>query len=143
MEDSQSYKRLLGKISLKNVHCKSKPSSSSVKQLITAFDGISKAGITDIHARTRTIEGMYKSSFFPMHCRSPLQPPQQPPLARRSYRLHTTKCVVGKSQQNLPVIADSSNPTQGQYKQHMNKYSKIGMFLNSNTTKNLNKFRPI
>lgn len=27
--------------------------------------------------------------------------------------------------------------------QHMNKLAKIGMFLNSNTTKNLNKFRPI
>ena len=30
-----------------------------------------------------------------------------------------------------------------QYQQYMNTLAKIGMFLNSSTTKNLNKFRPI
>ena len=30
-----------------------------------------------------------------------------------------------------------------EYRQYMNQRAKVGMFLNSNTTKNLNKFRPI
>lgn len=30
-----------------------------------------------------------------------------------------------------------------EYQQHHSKLVKIGMFLNSSTTKNLNKFRPI
>ena len=30
-----------------------------------------------------------------------------------------------------------------EYQQYMNTLTKIGMFLNSSTTKNLNKFRPI
>ena len=30
-----------------------------------------------------------------------------------------------------------------EYQQYMNTLTKIGMFLNSTTTKNLNKFRPI
>lgn len=30
-----------------------------------------------------------------------------------------------------------------EYQQHNSKLVKIGMFLNSSTTKNLNKFRPI
>lgn len=30
-----------------------------------------------------------------------------------------------------------------EYQHYLNNTTKIGMFLNSNTTKNLNKFRPI
>ena len=40
----------------------------------------------------------------------------------------------GKKVQGLKIL---------EYQQYNNKLAKIGMFLNSSTTKNLNKFRPI